>query len=78
MPVTRRDNSNRRKWRPNEALQLTWACSRALWTSIAPITVFGFSSVVGISLPTQLNLDVIKIKHDSIQNEIKGKTGDYY
>ena len=21
---------------------------------------------------------VIKIKHDSIQNEIKGKTGDYY
>lgn len=32
--------------------------SRALRTSIAPITVFGCSSVVGVGPPTQLNLDV--------------------
>ena len=53
----RRDNSNRRKWGPKKALQLTWARSRALWTSIAPITIFGCCSVVGVvGAPTQLNL----------------------
>jgi len=57
VPVVRRDNSNRRKWRPDKALQLKWA-PHALRTSIAPITVFGCSSVVGVGLPTQLNLDV--------------------
>jgi len=32
--------------------------SRVLRTSIAPIKVFGYSGVVGVGPPTQLNLDV--------------------
>jgi len=36
--------------------------SRALRTSIAPITVFGCSSVVGVGPPTQLNLDVSRVQ----------------
>jgi hypothetical protein len=37
--------------------------SRALRTSIAPITVFGCSNVVGVGPPTQLNLDVMALKN---------------
>jgi hypothetical protein len=32
--------------------------SRTLRTSIAPITLFSYSSVVGVGPPTQLNLGV--------------------
>jgi len=48
--------------------------SRPLRTSIAPITVFGCSSVVGVGPPTQLNLDVRQPKYHINQEKKGGKS----